>query len=41
MNYKEKYTTDKEDSTKKLVSNDAFLNAEMLESLINQLRRLK
>jgi hypothetical protein len=40
MNFEDKYTTDDKDAGKKLVSNDSFLIAEMLDKLNNMLARL-
>lgn len=48
MNFKDKYTTDSlkaefkdKENNKKLVSEDAFLNAEMLNELIKELKSLR
>jgi mannitol-specific phosphotransferase system IIBC component len=41
MGFKDKYTTDKtKESNKTEVSVEAFLNAEMLEALINKLEHM-
>ena len=42
--FKDKYTLDKTkegEDKKVLVSNDAFLNAEMIESLVNKIERVR
>lgn len=41
MNFKDKYTDDKNDLTKKQVETDTFLLAEMIELLIKHLSKSK
>lgn len=37
--FKDKYTTDSKDTTKTLISNDAYALGELIECLINKLSR--
>jgi hypothetical protein len=41
MEFKDKYTDNKDEATKKIISNDAYAIGEMISELINEIRHVR